>query len=277
MYSGRERDSYTPPPMRRVLPFALAVCCLLAGCGAFGGSPDPGTTGRTDVTPAPVERYPPGVTEETVTNASALVAAHEQQLANESVTILTNVTTRYANGSVREDTTNRLELAAGHVSLLGETTSSYGANLSITGVVWTNESVGYSRIESDDGVRYSRLRPRETQMRNRLTPALPLFADQFTPENVTVERTTDGMLRITTAELVPVDRGFTNASLSLLVTDEGLVREYRYAVTRPCGTGQERRTTCRQVKAVRFTAVGETTVERPEWVANASGNVTTPA
>jgi hypothetical protein len=60
--------------MRRALPLALVLCCLTAGCGALGGGPAPGTTGATDtVTPATVERYPPGVTEKPVANASANV------------------------------------------------------------------------------------------------------------------------------------------------------------------------------------------------------------
>jgi len=257
--------------MRRALPLALVLCCLTAGCGALGGGPDPGTTGATDaVTPAPVERYPPGVTEETVTNASALLAAHEGVLANRSMTVQTTRTTTYPNGTLRRNVSATLRLAADHVRLASKSTVRFEDGRTVTGEGWANDTVGYTVSTIDEDRRYARYPPREIDPRAQLTPALPLFADQLTSENVTVERVDDGAVRITTDTLVPTDSRYANASLSMLVSDRGLVHEYRYTVDRPCGPNR-----CRTVTSTRFTDVGETTVERPAWMANASANVTT--
>jgi len=257
--------------MRRALPLALVLCCLTAGCGALGGGPDPGTAGATDaVTPAPVERYPPGVTEETVTNASALLAAHERVLADESMTVRTTRTTTFSNDTLRRNVSATLRLAADHVSLASETRVRFGDGRTVTGEGWANDSVGYTVSTIDEDRRYTRHPPREIDPRAQLTPALPLFADQLTSENVTVDRVDEPAFRITVDTLAPTDSRSANASLSMLVTDRGLVREYRYTVDRPCGPNR-----CRTVTNTRFSGVGETTVERPAWVASASANVTT--
>lgn len=256
--------------MSRALPVALVLLCLTAGCsGLLDGGPDPGTDEVETVTPAPVERYPPGVSEATITNASALFAAHERLLANQSVTILANSTTWFANESVFTNGTRRLELAPNHVHQYGETTTHLGTDWATTGVVWANTTVGYTRVEYDGERQYASFRPREVEPVARLRPALPLVSDQLTAENVTVERVEQRLLRLTVEELVPRDEGYSNASLSMLVTDRGLVREYRYVVDHPCRPNR-----CRSVTTTRFVDVGSTRVERPDWVSFIGENVT---
>ncbi|MFC5971282.1 hypothetical protein ACFPYI_08075 [Halomarina salina] len=90
--------------MRPALPAVLlALCCVLAGCNAFA----PGTNGPADpptVTPADVPdtasgELAPGLTQDRLTNASALLAAHRSLLADESVVVERRTRATAANGT----------------------------------------------------------------------------------------------------------------------------------------------------------------------------------
>jgi hypothetical protein len=87
----------------------LLVAVLLAGCSSFGGTPTPG-----ELTPAPVPETTPstnGPAAETDASAARFVDEHTRQLRDRSYTILSNDTVRYANGSLRSRAVVRIALA----------------------------------------------------------------------------------------------------------------------------------------------------------------------
>ncbi|WP_254830755.1 hypothetical protein [Haloglomus salinum] len=81
---------------------ALVVLVGLAGCGSLptAGTPSPSET----ITPAPVPTdpgtdFPPGIDATGLTDRRALLAAHEDSLANRSYTVTARTTVTLANGS----------------------------------------------------------------------------------------------------------------------------------------------------------------------------------
>jgi hypothetical protein len=69
---------------RRLVPAAVLVLVVLAGCiGGIGTGPSSETTSTSEQLDPGDADLPPGVSESGVTNASALVAAHEQTLRAE--------------------------------------------------------------------------------------------------------------------------------------------------------------------------------------------------
>jgi hypothetical protein len=102
------RPSSTPPP-RAIASVGLVLLVVLAGCNLPGVGPT--GDGTPSVTPAPVpdDEYPPGLTENGLRNATALVLAHTDALRNRSlravnervVTDENGSRRSYANGTVR--------------------------------------------------------------------------------------------------------------------------------------------------------------------------------
>jgi hypothetical protein len=117
--------------------------------------------------------------------------------------------------------------------------------------------------ETDSGQRVTFVQPTLVNSTLRLGPALhrrPIAAvGDANATDVTVERVThDGESRYLISAALPGDRFRSNHSIELLVTPDGLVTEihqrYESSFT---GSVVER--------TVRFRAVGETTVDQPDW------------
>ncbi|MWG34881.1 hypothetical protein [Halomarina oriensis] len=129
--------------MRPALPaVALALCCVLAGCNAFA----PGATGDESlptVTPADVpeghpDRLAPGLTENRLTNVSALFAAHESVLANRSVAVEQRTSVRAENGSTLHERVYDYRFAANRSRVALDAT---GLPYDVENAsVWSNET-----------------------------------------------------------------------------------------------------------------------------------------
>jgi hypothetical protein len=248
---------------------AVATLVVLAGCGGFvGAEPTP----RERVTPAPVptdaEAYPPGISAEGVA-ASAVTEAHERQLRDTNYTFRSRQRVVGPNGTMW--VTNRTRMVANGVS-------EYTGRIDHRVVefplgrfpdpieYWGNESVYASRRILTDRTEFygwSRLDdgPREVT-------SLPLLGRTLGATSVSVVDRPNGVVLVGTTlrdparlPIPPYLSNPRNVSLTVRVTDSGLVTRWRLAYT---ATLENR--TVRVTRRARLTAVGTTTVERPEWV-----------
>ncbi|WP_254536422.1 DUF7537 family lipoprotein [Halomarina litorea] len=246
----------------RALPLLCACLVVLAGCNGLGGGDSDG-----DVTPADVPRdlhggtIAPGLTESELVNASALATAHERVLANRSFAATYRLQLLAANGSVIRESVTRGQYAADRLQ--------YNTSARYTGGF--AEARGTERRESwADGdhryVRWSRGGEWEYQRQQLRPPARLSPGDTLEPllsgaTGVAVERLdTEGeweRYRVEATEFENLSGNVENATLTAVVDERGLVSEVRVVVV--LDTGHQ------QVVRVTYSAVGETTVERPAW------------
>lgn len=288
--------------MKSKLALVLALLVLLAGCNAFGGATTtpaatPGATvsETTTSTPAatpgtaasdttmpettastapsstdssPQSDLPPGMSDGTVTNASALLAAHEQSLASRSVTVRVEQLELLENGTAARNRTERFEIASNHISRYGVVVvSRYGEP--VAGEEWANETVRLQLFPTGNQSQVQRSTPQKIQTTELLEPPLPLVAGNFSAESVSVTPTEDGSdtVRVVARNVVPADSSHSNATLTMVVGSEGRIHEYQYVANGTC-EGQA----CRIVRTAEFSSVGETEIRKPTWVGNVSQN-----
>ena len=146
--------------MRPALPAALlALCCVLAGCNAFA----PGATAdrpMPSVTPADVpdgapDRLAPGLTDDTLANASALFEAHRAVLENRTVVVEQASRATAANGTRLYEQTITYRYAANrsHMSAAARNLQAgYGDAVDL----WANETSVLYRYGDGDDSRYRR-------------------------------------------------------------------------------------------------------------------------
>lgn len=268
---------------------AVAVGCLLilAGCSGFFGA-DTTTSASPTSTPAPVPsdaptpdqalQAVPGLSAEGVEDAFALGRAHRAVLANVSYTQRVTEPSRFANGTLRLNTTT------------------------VTRVEPMNTTTRWSRVTTYEGRVDPVFRPHPTAIRVETYAAVRIHHQVTFPNGTTTVHSFDRdfgvelhTLEQTIAAFDTTVRGRTtcgdrtcyrvrstaltapwtlsdavnirdewtvrNASLFALVDDRGLVREYRvrYSV-------ETSMYTYTAVRHVRYTAFGDTTVETPDWV-----------
>ena len=278
--------------MGRPIGACLLACLLvLAGCSGFSGAgPDSGGSdaSRANVTPAPVpavdtpERLAPGLTADGVTNASALADAHDAAVRRASVTVRSNRSIEYANGTLRQRTTGTVRV--------GRNGTAYAARYEFTGrplwldpdspdivrtgyywsagertlrtVAFANETTRYEDLSAALGASVRRSLTRPGQEYERLLEDTETRVIARTTRNgrelYVVEAS--GM----TSQYFSWYRGFENprdATMRLLVDERGVVRRHRFAYTATI----EATATVRIVERVRYTDLGNTTVERPPW------------
>ena len=301
---------------RSVTVAAVVVAVILAGCGAAPGTGSGGESATTaTATPAtPVEatatdaaaatdatatqtprRLAPGVTADGVVDATALVGAHVEALAGRSFTVtrhtrgvdpVTNETTREVTTTwridARETVRGRYESRWTTVprSLVGDrrpprVVDAYRADGTVLRRVVTDgdaDATGEVNTTGDAGANVSFARPDLTQTGLRLTPALhrEVIVAVGDAASVTVQPVArDDTRRYRLTARLPDDRYRTNRTVELLVTPDGRVTEirqqFRSGVTDSVIT-----------RTVRFSAVGETRVERPAWY-DAARNATAGA
>lgn len=253
---------------------ALAVLCVLAGCNGLTGSDTTPTTGQEPkVSPAPVPQseFPPGVNDRTVTNVSELVVAHDNRLRGDSVTIRIQRTDMRPDGTVLTNRTTHFALGADHVSRNTKTVVTRGDQRRIQTQTWANESTMFTRIGVSSGSQIRESTPQKVQPSSQLKPSLSLVGDDLSAESVTITRSEDGptVFRIVANNIKPYDASHSNASLTMLVGEGGVIHEYQYVANRSC-SGQD----CRIVNRIGFTDIGETEIRTPEWIRNASSEVT---
>lgn len=228
-------------------------------------------------------RFAPGLNESGVTDSAALADAHVAVLRNTSYTILTNMTAR------APDSTLRARLNATR-KVVHEPTRTYGQSdvkgenpraVGLAGYdleVWATENGTWYAVEQSNGTDYrkvaDRLRPSAAERANRAT-IFVLFSALNTTVEGTETRNGTTLYRVestgvqnpgTLASQLRVD-AVENVSVTALVADSGLVYEYHleYTATLAGNTSHVERT-------VRFTALGETSVERPSWYSEAANS-----
>lgn len=267
--------------MRRTsLAVALASLVVLAGCGT--SAPD---TDESTLTPAPVPEagrptatagsgeLAPGLRETGVVDPGRLVAAHAATLATTSFTVRQSVVRRYPNRTVasRYETVVRLSADKRRFHYVLRQANRRDGRLHETRIerFSTGEHV-FERVRQDGATRYDRVR----------APGVRAFLPANASNRRALERLLDRVDTTVTGRLVRngatlyrvgIENGRTdappleNVSLTALVAESGLVSEYRveYDVTH----GGVRH---HVVVEVAYTRLGETTVERPAWVDDAS-------
>lgn len=261
-----------------VAAVALVLVVVLAGCGG-SGQPDPGTetpspgpesTPTATATPTPstsnlFESMPPGVSEEGVTNRTALLDAHANALDGTAVTVEVDF---------------RL------------TVDGDGQNVSLRGKVTPNDDRGWMRVSTADGVGTYYTEAGTTYRKVTVDgttnygttdqvsaiPESPRFGadararDALWNANWTfdrvVRRNGEHLLRyeatrVTLPSDVDVDRANANATTSgtLLVDADGVVRHVEVSAT----VETDQRTVQYGVE-VSFSGIGSTTIDRPDWI-----------
>lgn len=289
---------------------------VLAGCSAFtngdGGSSEGARDASTGVTPAPVPtvegtatpgpRVAPGLTATRVTNASALAAAHEGVLENTSVTIRRVTTYRYGSGAIarRETVTTRIGpdsrrlriverrgavSEGGEAGETGETTTGTNGEGIVQEGYWFGANRSARALTHANGTTTYGTNPPKNLTRSRRTiigteaTRLRALASGFETRVRPAGNESDGRYRVASTG-VKSGPGLTErvgfvpvSSFRLVVDSGGFVEEYR--LVRRLSVGRRGKPT-EIVTRVRYTDVGETTVERPPWyddATNASASV----
>jgi hypothetical protein len=234
-----------------------------------------------------VDEVAPGVTTAGVADPFALASAHENTLDDTSYTVQRITTERYENGTLRsrESVTGRFPAnGSGYLVTVNETSGNAdGASMEqqffadgdrvLAAQTTLNGTQRYFVPTGPNAEPYT---PREWLFFE------PTFSDRlialFGSANVTVESDEgpDGTYQLTVDEfttpaaLTPADDAgvVTNATLNATVTDSGLVRKYNVAYIMSDDEP------IRVNRSVRYTEVGNTTVERPSWYDAASANAT---
>jgi hypothetical protein len=283
--------------MRNSIPIVLfAAAVVLAGCnGLVLGGDETSTSTLTPVavptdepTPTPVSRLAPGLTGQGVTNAFALGEAHASALDDTSYTMRESHTVEYANGTVYNHGTTdvRLTTNESRYSLHQNASGTLFGGGTFARAIWSNGERVITAETTNDSTSYDAPRnvegepipPREALMFDS-TKRQQLYAYLGAVETRVTDRTTRNgtTLYRVAATNVTDPAAFEvqwtnprNLSLVALVDSRGLVHEYRLDYTATLGGSPvdiNRR--------VRYTDLGNTTVERPPWYDEAIANVST--
>ncbi|MBV0924987.1 hypothetical protein KTS45_12345 [Halomicroarcula limicola] len=231
----------------RLRPVALAALFVLAGCSGFAASD------RTEaVTPAPVpDAEPgatgvPGLTNDSV-NPAILAQAHRNALDDQSYTL-----TVHWDASGREwETRLGVEDERRYRYLSTQTTGAYSDRLFVEG------DVRYSRHRRPLGIQYRR---------NRSVPASERFGhhtgrlvETYLPTGpVAVRQLGGGYLVVADRAPATFDR-VRNYTVRATVASSGWVRTFSVRYFDPYQDVSVR-------YRFEYSAIGETTVERPAWV-----------
>jgi hypothetical protein len=247
----------------RVVGVALLI--TLAGCGAI-------SPGDSDPTETAVETTVDGGTDaDQPVDAFELAEAHRDVLANQTFTATTAINVQYANGTaaLRQFGRTRIDPETGAVLLRqtagGSDPGQFGAPVDGTVDWWANGSGTVFRVSHENGsVAYS----------ERSTRSVPRVEQATRWEDVAAllsaldARFVYGDTVVATGSDVRVAYGQpSDLTVTARVSDGEYLDSYTvsYEVTRDGTPVQVTRT-------VRFTNVGETTVEQPSWVEGAKNS-----
>lgn len=260
----------------RVLALALCVVLLLAGCGGVG-SPPTDAPGNATAAPVPadtpVETLPPGLSREGITNASRLAAAHAAALADASFTVRSVETVTAANGSRLMNVTRHHRVAATGSPWRGTTTyanplRAFGTRVT-TVEGWSDGTTIRYRADGPDGTRYESYSRFERQWTGRIV--LSILYGRSADVAVTVE---DGSIRLAgrLSEVVGMGRQSlqvqtADGRFEATLTPAGRVKRLRVRYDGRL-TGAPNATVEGRYRLA-FSAVGETAVDAPGWVATA--------
>lgn len=268
---------------------------VLAGCNGLtlgeNRTPAPTLTPAAvptdEPTAIPVPRLAPGLTANGVTDSLALGDAHASVLDTRSYTVHERSTTMYANGTVYTRGTTDARLAADdgryHVVQKGSGVRTDGTS---ERALWSDGKRVIVAETTNDTTAYEVPRGREGE------PVSPDEVPMVDPTNheriyayfgavdtrVTDRESRNGTrrYRVEATEMTAPSafevrwRNPRNLSLVAFVDSRGLLHEYRLHYTATLNGD-----VVRVHERVRYTDLGETTVERPRWYDDAIENVST--
>lgn len=276
--------------MRRLATVALAALALLAGCNAPlgpGASPADGADGTVTPGSVPTEvERPPGVGPDGVADAARLADAHATALSGRSLTVEKRHVQRFADGGERA--------ASSWVVRIGPDRKRYNATYRQSGAAssllgareggvtrYANGSVVAQRRfgagadrEGPDRVRLNRLANGAPAPPGAVVHGRPVGDHRLETMFATAWRANvtalgDGRFRVVATRppesyrspagrVVDIDRW----RLVATVTVDGLVRSFRLEYGGRLARGDRRVT---GVRTVRYSGVGSTTPEQPDW------------
>jgi len=268
---------------RQLLVIAVVVT---AGCGGFGFSDGDGSS--ASVTPAPVPTssattYPPGIGSTGITSPALLGSAHGDRLNGTGYTLTMNRTVRYANGSLRSHLRVHVALDANRTHLANISVRGHAAPVLLgrppaTASFWSDGDTYLRRLVRDNQTVYNEYVPPDSYAGTwrywvhtaalngrpaadvtRTVAPFHTRTRQSQQSGGTVYVIRGDRLRENTTSTAWTSR--ENATLVAHVTRSGLVRDYRTEYTTVTDDGEPVTVT----RAVRFTAVGNTTVGPPPW------------
>lgn len=247
---------------------ALAALVVLAGCAGFGGS-DPSIEESVTAAPVPTDgaEFPPGISARGVV-VEVVTETHERRLNETNYTFLSQQRVVGANGTMW--VTNRTEKVAndrgtysGRIDhrVIEFPLGRFAAPIEY----WGNESVYASRrILSERTSFYGWSRIDESE---RFT-SFPLIERTLAATRLSVVDRPDGVALVGSSlrdpdrlPSPPYLRNPRNVSLTVRITDEGAITNWRLAYDATLVNE-----TVRVTRAARLSDVGSTTVRRPDWV-----------
>jgi len=260
---------------RRFLPAILiGLLIVSAGCSGITDTAGPDTTTNTRNTTSHsseeldsenASKLAPGLTEAGVTDAWALAQAHRDSLDNVTYTERSHRSVQ-TNGTLLQNVSTIL--MRGHGDRYIYEFRTYGTedapipNLT----VFRNDSTLVQRISYDNGtVEYTGPENAATPQTEQYGNVYSILSASNTTVVGTIERNRTTLYHVTSVG-VPSESsayaGVANYEMSALVGPDGLVHEYdiSYETTR---NGKA----VNVVVSLRFTNLGETAVQPPEWVA----------
>ena len=208
------------------------------------------------------EYVAPGVTTDRVVDVYALVDAHRSVVANASVTYSSE---RWANASdgsvVRYDrTTARVAADRTNYHVVDVRRGDVPTRRSER---WMNESDGYLRTTVDDTTNYERRYGGREYRIDR-----PQLDSRMGSSETTLTQLDDGRYRLVVdgyaAQTVGVEGPVTNPRLAVVFDERGFISRITRTYTVEA-RGPDRHVT----QTTRYTNLGETTVERPDWLSAA--------
>lgn len=264
--------------MPRLAPeVVLVVLAVLAGCSG-GVVPEVDTTSRTETTVRPsggIANLPPGLSEESITDSDALADAHAEALANTSFTVRSRHTITTADGSRIFDRTSVRRVAADHSRWSTVTTFERPYPTVLVMPVkrmdfWYNGTHVLNRRRGPNGTEYAIFptvrAPYPTGRQTLLSYYLRETSTTVSTDNgsITLHLTVrpENRLSASTPRV-----NVTEQTVTVTLTESGRVERYRTEYAGRLANDSD--TSVEGERVVRFTALGETTVERPEWVASA--------
>jgi hypothetical protein len=238
---------------RRLIAVVLGLALVGAGC----------------VAPTSQSAPPPGLDDDAVTDANALVRAHTTALESRSFTAHVTTTSRPTDAEYRI-VTNRTWRVGPTGTLRGsvvDTSTAVGdaperyARRPDERAAWREGTTTYRRVETGENVTYRRVDLFNSSV--KLSAAIQrqmLYRLNTRTEATVTPVLRDGSRRYRIEARLNDTAVTTNASMTLLVDTSGVVRTMRTNQTVRYRSGNRVVT-----RTMRIEDVGTTTVERPDW------------
>lgn len=222
---------------------------------------------------------PPGLDDDAVTDTSALVRAHTAALESRSFTAHTTTTSRPTDAEYRVvlNRTWRVDPTGTFRGSVVDTSTAVGdaperyARGPDERAAWREGTTTYRRVERGGNVTYRRVDLFNSSV--KLSAAIQrqmLYRLNTRTEATVTPVLRDGSRRYRVAASLNDTAVTTNASMTLLVDPNGIVRTMRTNQTVRYRSGNRVVT-----RTVRIEAVGNTTVERPDWFLTAAEAIRT--